>query len=148
MAVGLCKNDIIDFQTIDDVPVRLLFMIAAAYTQHAYYLQTLSFFSTGSRTRASRGPARRDDPDGRLSTADRAGIAYSAKAGKTSGKPLRRIRYVARDHPHRFLARRVRDEVLLRPNLKPAPGPGTSIAATECAYSGDTREHGVDPHLV
>lgn len=46
MAVGLCRNDIIDFQTIDDVPVRLLFMIAAAYNQHAYYLQTLSFFST------------------------------------------------------------------------------------------------------
>lgn len=45
MAVGLCKNDIIDFQPIDDVPVRLLFMIAAAYNQHAYYLQTLSFFS-------------------------------------------------------------------------------------------------------
>jgi PTS system nitrogen regulatory IIA component len=46
MAVGLCKHDIIDFHTIDDVPVRLLFMIAAAYNQHAYYLQTLSFFST------------------------------------------------------------------------------------------------------
>ena len=37
---------IIDFQTIDDVPVRILFMIAAAYNQHAYYLQTLSFFSS------------------------------------------------------------------------------------------------------
>ncbi|HHU35915.1 MAG TPA: PTS transporter subunit EIIA [Treponema sp.] len=46
MAVGLCRNDIIDFQTIDDMPVRLLFMIAAAYNQHAYYLQTLSYFST------------------------------------------------------------------------------------------------------
>lgn len=46
MAVGLCRHDIIDFHTIDDVPVRLLFMIAAAYNQHAYYLQTLSFFST------------------------------------------------------------------------------------------------------
>ncbi|HKL86560.1 MAG TPA: PTS sugar transporter subunit IIA [Treponemataceae bacterium] len=46
MAVGICKHDVIDFQTIDDVPVRLLFMIAAAYNQHAYYLQTLSFFST------------------------------------------------------------------------------------------------------
>lgn len=46
MAVGLCKNNIIDFQSIDDVPVRLLFMIAAAYNQHGYYLQTLSFFST------------------------------------------------------------------------------------------------------
>ena len=46
MAVGISKCDIIDFQTIDDTPVRLLFMIAAAYNQHAYYLQTLSFFSS------------------------------------------------------------------------------------------------------
>lgn len=46
MSVGISKTDIIDFQTIDDVPVRLLFMIAAAYNQHAYYLQTLSFFSS------------------------------------------------------------------------------------------------------
>lgn len=45
MSVGISKVDIIDFQTIDDMPVRLLFMIAAAYNQHAYYLQTLSFFS-------------------------------------------------------------------------------------------------------
>ena len=44
MSVGISKCDIIDFQTIDDVPVRILFMIAAAYNQHAYYLQTLSFF--------------------------------------------------------------------------------------------------------
>ena len=46
MAVGICRNDIIDFQSIDDTPVRLLFMIAAAYNQHSYYLQTLSFFSS------------------------------------------------------------------------------------------------------
>ena len=45
MSVGISKVDIIDFQTIDDTPVRLLLMIAAAYNQHAYYLQTLSFFS-------------------------------------------------------------------------------------------------------
>lgn len=45
MSVGISKVDIIDFQAIDDMPVRLLFMIAAAYNQHAYYLQTLSFFS-------------------------------------------------------------------------------------------------------
>lgn len=54
MAVGICKHDIIDFQTIDDVPVRLLFMIAAAYNQHAYYLQTLSFFSTKLKNPALR----------------------------------------------------------------------------------------------
>lgn len=46
MSVGICKHDIIDFQSIDDTPVRLLIMIAAAYNQHAYYLQTLSFFSS------------------------------------------------------------------------------------------------------
>ncbi len=46
MAVGICKSPVIDFQTIDDIPVRLLIMIAAAYNQHSYYLQTLSFLST------------------------------------------------------------------------------------------------------
>ena len=46
MAVGICRHDILDFQSIDDQPVRLLFMVAAAYNQHAYYLQTLSFFSS------------------------------------------------------------------------------------------------------
>ena len=45
MSVGICKSDLIDFQTIDDTPVRILIMIAAAYNQHAYYLQTLSYFS-------------------------------------------------------------------------------------------------------
>jgi len=45
VAIGISQSDIIDFQTLDDQPVRLLFMIAAAYNQHAYYLQTLSFFS-------------------------------------------------------------------------------------------------------
>ena len=46
MSVGICKSDIIDFQTIDDTPVRLLIMIAAAYNQHSYYLQPLSYFSS------------------------------------------------------------------------------------------------------
>jgi PTS system nitrogen regulatory IIA component len=45
VAVGISRVDIIDFQTLDDEKVRLLFMIGAAYNQHAYYLQTLSFFS-------------------------------------------------------------------------------------------------------
>jgi len=46
ISVGISHCDISDFQSLDDVPVRLLFMIAAAYNQHAYYLQTLSFFSS------------------------------------------------------------------------------------------------------
>ncbi|MDR2193682.1 MAG: PTS sugar transporter subunit IIA [Treponema sp.] len=46
ISVGISKTDIIDFQTLDDEPVRLVIMIAAAYNQHAYYLQTLSFYSS------------------------------------------------------------------------------------------------------
>ena len=45
VAVGISRVDITDFKALDDEPVRLLFMIAAAYNQHAYYLQTLSYFS-------------------------------------------------------------------------------------------------------
>jgi len=46
VSVGISRVNIRDFQALDDEPVRLLFMIAAAYNQHAYYLQTLSFFSS------------------------------------------------------------------------------------------------------
>ena len=45
MAVGVCKKPIGDFQPIDDQPINLLFMIAAAYNQHSYYLKTISHFS-------------------------------------------------------------------------------------------------------
>ena len=45
MAVGICKKPIEDFQAFDDQPVNLLFMIAAAYNQHSYYLKTISNFS-------------------------------------------------------------------------------------------------------
>jgi PTS system nitrogen regulatory IIA component len=44
----------VDFQALDDEPVRLIFMIAAAYNQHAYYLQTLSFFSARLKDRELR----------------------------------------------------------------------------------------------
>jgi PTS system nitrogen regulatory IIA component len=54
VSVGISRRDIIDFQVLDDEPVRLLFMIAAAYNQHAYYLQTLSFFSARLKNRALR----------------------------------------------------------------------------------------------
>lgn len=45
MAVGVCKKTIEDYQTIDDEPVNLLIMIAAAYNQHTFYLKTISYFS-------------------------------------------------------------------------------------------------------
>ena len=45
VSIGISRTDIVDFQPLDDEPVRLVFMIAAAQNQHAYYLQTLSWFS-------------------------------------------------------------------------------------------------------
>ena len=54
VSVGISQTDIIDFQALDDEPVRLLFMIAAATNQHAYYLQTLSFFSARFKNRELR----------------------------------------------------------------------------------------------
>ncbi|MDR1566160.1 MAG: PTS sugar transporter subunit IIA [Treponema sp.] len=53
-SVGISRTDIMDFQTLDDEPVRILIMIAAAYNQHAYYLQTLSFFSARLKNRKLR----------------------------------------------------------------------------------------------
>lgn len=45
MAVGVCKKPIEDFQAFDEQPVNLLFMIAASYNQHSYYLKTISHIS-------------------------------------------------------------------------------------------------------
>jgi len=46
VSVGVSRTNIVDFYPLDDEPVNLVFMIAAAQSQHAYYLQTLSWFST------------------------------------------------------------------------------------------------------
>ena len=54
VSIGVSRVDIGDFQPLDDEPVRLLFMIAAAYNQHAHYLQTLSFFSARLKNRELR----------------------------------------------------------------------------------------------
>ena len=45
VSVGISRTDIVDFHPLDDEPVRLVLMIAAAHNQHSYYLQTLSLFS-------------------------------------------------------------------------------------------------------
>jgi len=54
VAVGISQTDIVDFHPLDDEPVRLVFMIAAASNQHAYYLQTLSYFSARLKNRELR----------------------------------------------------------------------------------------------
>jgi PTS system nitrogen regulatory IIA component len=51
VSVGISRVNINDFNPLDDEPVRLVLMIAAAYNQHAHYLQTLSFFSARLRNR-------------------------------------------------------------------------------------------------
>jgi len=45
VSVGISRVDITDFNPLDDEPVRLVFMIAAAYNQHSAYLHALSYFS-------------------------------------------------------------------------------------------------------
>ncbi|MCL2600294.1 MAG: PTS sugar transporter subunit IIA [Treponema sp.] len=54
VSVGISRVDIADFNPLDDEPVRFVFMIAAAYNQHANYLQTLSFFSARLKNRELR----------------------------------------------------------------------------------------------
>lgn len=55
VSVGISRTDIVDFHPLDDEPVRLVFMIAAAHNQHAYYLQTLSWFSARLKNKELRG---------------------------------------------------------------------------------------------
>jgi PTS system nitrogen regulatory IIA component len=54
VSVGISRTDIVDFNPLDDEPVRLVFMIVAAQNQHAYYLQTLSWFSTRLKNKGLR----------------------------------------------------------------------------------------------
>jgi len=54
VSIGISRVDISDFNPLDDEPVRFVFMIAAAYNQHANYLQTLAFFSSRLKNRELR----------------------------------------------------------------------------------------------
>jgi len=54
VSVGISRAGITDFNPLDDEPVRLLFMIAAAYNQHAGYLQTLSMVSARLKNQSLR----------------------------------------------------------------------------------------------
>ena len=54
VSVGISRTDIVDFYPLDDEPVRLVFMIAAAHSQHSYYLQTISWFSNRLKTKELR----------------------------------------------------------------------------------------------
>jgi len=45
VSIAINKTDIIDYQTLDDIPVRIVIMVAAAQNQHAEYLKLLSSIS-------------------------------------------------------------------------------------------------------
>jgi len=45
MCVGLCRNPIMDYESLDGEPVRLIFMIAAGKKQHTEYLKLLAYVS-------------------------------------------------------------------------------------------------------
>jgi len=45
VSAAVNKTDIIDYQTLDDNPIRVVFMVAAAYNQHAEYLKLLASIS-------------------------------------------------------------------------------------------------------
>jgi PTS system nitrogen regulatory IIA component len=45
MSAGLCHNPITDYQSLDGIPIHLIFMIAAGQNQHAEYLRLLSSLS-------------------------------------------------------------------------------------------------------
>ncbi len=45
VSVAVNKSDIIDYQALDNTPVRIVFMVAAAYNQHAEYLKLLASIS-------------------------------------------------------------------------------------------------------
>ena len=45
MCAGLCRNPITDYQSLDGIPIHLVFMIAAGQNQHAEHLKLLSSLS-------------------------------------------------------------------------------------------------------
>jgi PTS system nitrogen regulatory IIA component len=46
MAVGISGTDILDYESLDEQPIRIVCMLAARSDQHAQYLKTLGTVST------------------------------------------------------------------------------------------------------
>ena len=51
MAVGVSSSDIVDYESLDEQPVRIICMVAARVDQHAQYLKTLGAVSTHLKSR-------------------------------------------------------------------------------------------------
>ena len=46
MAVGICNHELPDYESIDKIPVKLIFMIVANESQHAQHLKLLSHITS------------------------------------------------------------------------------------------------------
>lgn len=53
-AVGISRDGIEDYQSLDQEPIHIIIMLAGAYDQHPKYLKTLSFLSTKLKEEAAR----------------------------------------------------------------------------------------------
>jgi PTS system nitrogen regulatory IIA component len=51
MAMGVSSSDITDYGSLDENPVRIIFMVAARVDQHAQYLKTLGAVSSHLKSR-------------------------------------------------------------------------------------------------
>jgi nitrogen PTS system EIIA component len=54
MAVGISRNDILDYVSLDEQPVRIVCMVAARSDQHAQYLKTLGVVSSTLKSKEVR----------------------------------------------------------------------------------------------
>jgi PTS system nitrogen regulatory IIA component len=54
VALGICRTPITDYPSLDNRPVEIIIMIAAASDQHAYYLKTLAYLSGLLKDRTTR----------------------------------------------------------------------------------------------
>lgn len=51
MAVGISQTDILDYDSLDEEPVRIVCMVAARNDQHAQYLKTLGVVSSALKSK-------------------------------------------------------------------------------------------------
>jgi len=54
VALGICRTPLTDYPALDNMPVEIIIMIAAASDQHAYYLKTLAYLSGLLKDRTTR----------------------------------------------------------------------------------------------
>ncbi len=75
LAVGISRNDIIDYETLDNQPVRIIMMVVAGKGQHQDYIRLLGYLSSKLKNSHTRN---------RLITADSVDQIYHLLTGKVA----------------------------------------------------------------